>query len=596
MRQPRRTGTVGGLFDQAFIQSLTKNKGDAKDAFQKNQKIFLNGTGSKGLGIHVKIPPAPVDEVVQHPQFCGSAVSFTDPNGQVKDAVVKQVKPPPGKTTARSIEVFAAVDPNDKEATGFGPGGFLAAGTPITYTVEFENSAGAGATAPAQEVLVTDQLSSSLDWSTLQLAAICFSNTYVDVPAGHDSLSTVATIPGNPDPVYVTASLDRATGVVTWDIMSIDPATGGLPADPFAGFLPVEDGTGNGIGFVSFTVLPKAGLSDGSQFTNTATITFDPAYGANPPIVTNQTVNTIDTTPPRSSISALPAETSPAFTVNWAGTDGTDSGIASYDVYVSTDGGPYALWQSQTTATSAAYSGQVGSSYGFYSIATDNVGNVEATPAGAEATTTVRDPLNPLRQWVSGGMTVSVYDVSGSVDVNPSDIVVKFGKGNSVSSITLGGTQSMDGLGIVISGATSVGSSRTGGRGRSATWRSSPPMRRSRASSSSGGMSGYNLNGLTLGGMAFAADIDGDGDTSDATAIYSEGAIGKVSFGRSITGDVWIDGALAPSRARRVATTATSPRWAAAARSAWAGTLPRAWTSMAPSRASRSRAATSRAS
>jgi hypothetical protein len=40
-------------------------------------------------------------------------------------------------------------------------------------------------------------------------------------------------------------------------------------------------------------------------------------------------------------------------------------------------------------ATTATFTGTVGHTYSFYSVATDNVGNVEATPVSAEATTTV---------------------------------------------------------------------------------------------------------------------------------------------------------------------------------------------------------------
>src|SRR5262249_17469460 len=46
-----------------------------------------------------------------------------------------------------------------------------------------------------------------------------------------------------------------------------------------------------------------------------------------------------------------------------------------------------------TTQTSATYSGTSGHTYGFYSIATDNVGNVQPIPTAAQATTTVVSPL-----------------------------------------------------------------------------------------------------------------------------------------------------------------------------------------------------------
>jgi hypothetical protein len=71
------------------------------------------------------------------------------------------------------------------------------------------------------------------------------------------------------------------------------------------------------------------------------------------------------------------------------GDDAGGSSVATYDVYVSDNGGPFSLWQSATTATSAAFTGQNGDNYGFYSVATDNVGNRQPQPNTAQASTTL---------------------------------------------------------------------------------------------------------------------------------------------------------------------------------------------------------------
>ena len=84
-------------------------------------------------------------------------------------------------------------------------------------------------------------------------------------------------------------------------------------------------------------------------------------------------------------------QTSTSFTVSWLGSDDAGgSGIASYDIYVSDDGGAYALWLNDSTATSAVYTGQNDHTYAFYSVAADNVGHVEAAPALPDATTLVQ--------------------------------------------------------------------------------------------------------------------------------------------------------------------------------------------------------------
>jgi Dockerin type I domain len=113
-------------------------------------------------------------------------------------------------------------------------------------------------------------------------------------------------------------------------------------------------------------------------------------FNQNAPISTGQIFNTIDAGPPTSSVSALPTFSPATFLVNWSGQDDpSGSGIATYNVYVSDDDGPFTLWQSATTQTSATYTGQDGHTYAFYSVATDNVGNVLPTPSSAQASTTV---------------------------------------------------------------------------------------------------------------------------------------------------------------------------------------------------------------
>jgi hypothetical protein len=46
-----------------------------------------------------------------------------------------------------------------------------------------------------------------------------------------------------------------------------------------------------------------------------------------------------------------------------------------------------------TTQTSATFTGQFGHTYGFYSVATDNVGNRQPTPTAAQATIQLIDPF-----------------------------------------------------------------------------------------------------------------------------------------------------------------------------------------------------------
>src|SRR5262249_54013874 len=71
-------------------------------------------------------------------------------------------------------------------------------------------------------------------------------------------------------------------------------------------------------------------------------------------------------------------------------------------IYVSDNGGPFAPFQTNTTATSAVFTGQIGHTYGFYSIARDLVGNIEAAKTTAEATTLVAsDTIPPVTTAVA---------------------------------------------------------------------------------------------------------------------------------------------------------------------------------------------------
>jgi hypothetical protein len=82
-----------------------------------------------------------------------------------------------------------------------------------------------------------------------------------------------------------------------------------------------------------------------------------------------------------------------AFPVSWSGTDQPNgSGIATFDVFVSIDNGPWQPWLTRTPQTSATYPGVFGHTYAFYSVATDNVGLTELSAGVAEATTTLPPP------------------------------------------------------------------------------------------------------------------------------------------------------------------------------------------------------------
>ncbi|MEJ5198075.1 MAG: right-handed parallel beta-helix repeat-containing protein [Anaerolineae bacterium] len=317
-----------------------------------------------------------IDSILLFPCFFNGNYTRADLPESAKCA------PPTGKH-ARRVSAKGSRDPNVKTTAGYGSAGYVSTGSLIPYTIHFENVA--TATAPAQRVVITDQLSQHLDWSTLELVQIGFNKVKIDIPEGLQHYQGRVNVASDPNPVQVQASFDPDTGEITWIMESVDPVTGGVPEDPLAGFLPPNDEQGRGEGFVRFRVRSVAGLANGQTIYNRARITFD----VNPSIDTPVVTNTIDVEPPTSTVHPLPAISPPTFTVSWSGSD-SGSGIAVYNIYRSVNGGPFELWQACTPMTQTVFAGAVGSTYSFYSVAADNLGHRQPTPTAAQATTVTR--------------------------------------------------------------------------------------------------------------------------------------------------------------------------------------------------------------
>jgi subtilase family serine protease len=279
-----------------------------------------------------------------------------------------------------------ATDPNDKVGpVTFGPQRFVLSTQPYAYAVNFENIS--TATAPAQVIRITDQLDPNLDARTFRLAEIAFGDQTVIVPENRSYYQTRIDLGPTHGNILadISAGLDITNRRIIWTLTAIDPRTGEQP-DPLLGLLPPNDDSGRGQGHVTYTIQPSATAKTGVQISNNATITFD----TNEPITTNTVINTLDADAPTSAVAALPQTSQSTFTLSWSGSDPTDgSGLQSFDVWVAQDDGPYQPFVSNTTETSAQFTGQPGSSYRFYSIARDNAGNVEAAPTTPDAETVI---------------------------------------------------------------------------------------------------------------------------------------------------------------------------------------------------------------
>jgi hypothetical protein len=220
--------------------------------------------------------------------------------------------------------------------------------------------------------------------------------------------------------VEIIGSFDASNGRLDWTFRTLDPNTLTLPEDAFAGFLPPDDASGRGQGFLSYGVRPKSNAVTGTRYDAQARIIFD----TEAPIDTPAIRNTADVGTPMVTVQPLPVTTpSNNVTVSWSGADDAGgSGLATSDVFVRINEGPWTPWLDNTTQFSAIYAGQTGQTVSFFATASDNVGLASGFPMIAQATTMLGSGTNPqlvgVPQFAVGGL--------GTVTMHNSDTTTRF--------------------------------------------------------------------------------------------------------------------------------------------------------------------------
>jgi hypothetical protein len=210
------------------------------------------------------------------------------------EKLVIRLGAPAAQDHARSL-LIRPTDPNEKVGPeGVGRDRIVHLDDELHYIIYFENVI--TATAPAQEVFITDKLDPDLNWASLQVTEVAFGNKIIPILEGTPQFYTQVTIPDYRSGVHkqwwvdISAQLNYQTGQVNWTFRTLDPETGELPADPLAGFLPPnKPKSGRGEGHVVFRIRPRSNLADGTVIANRASIVFDQEA----PIVTNRVTNTI---------------------------------------------------------------------------------------------------------------------------------------------------------------------------------------------------------------------------------------------------------------------------------------------------------------
>lgn len=287
--------------------------------------------------------------------------------------------PGPGTTTSGG----ASVDPNEIIGpTGFGDSiRWVSINDILNYTILFENDP-EFATANAQKVDVRFTFDDKAYIKGFGLNTFGFANYAWPIensPAAYQNRLDLrdSLVHETPMQIYVdlTAGVDVTKKQAFWTFNSIDPETGLNPWQVDRGMLPVNDSTHVGEGFVTFQLKPYEGLKTGDTISIAASIVFD----QNDTIPTNRWRNTIDAGMPTSKVKGRADsknETLYHITMQ-ASDDEGGSGLKSVHLYLANNFGIYEEYAVCPVDTVIDFEAEKGRQYKFFSLAEDNVGNME---------------------------------------------------------------------------------------------------------------------------------------------------------------------------------------------------------------------------
>lgn len=328
------------------------------------------------------------------------------PNGSPGGTLKNKPKDP------GTLDSSQAVAPKDPNAI-IGPDGqptkhWVSVKDRLPYTIMFENDK--TASAPAKFVRVTSPIEPKQDAATFQLGNFGFNNQFFTVPPNtasyyqrldcRDSLGLY---------VDITAGYDQINHVAFWEFQSIDPITLLPPSDPLKGFLLLQDSTQTnyGHGLVNFSMKPLQSAITLDTIGARATIVFD----LNDTIPTNIAMNTIDAFAPTSHMNAMTANSTNPILLSWTGTDDTGGcGIDYYTIYVSVDHINYSVLIPKISRNDTTLTLPPDSSYCFFVLATDRVGNKEILRPAEIQCSFVGTPL-PVTWLYFRGKTVAKDNV-----------------------------------------------------------------------------------------------------------------------------------------------------------------------------------------
>ena len=323
--------------------------------------------------------------------------------------------PGPGTTTP----IVRPRDPNDKIGpAGIGPNRVVSAQDEMEYMVRFENTA--TASAPVQELIVVDYLDASLDWTTARFKEMAYGGRIITPTVGSQSFAIRDTPPADSPAltgiaaaqmvVNASGNVNQQVGRMEWRLSAMDTNTSFFPLDALTGFLPPEDGTGRGQGYVKLGVRPKNTTPIGAAVTNTATIVFD----GNDPIATAPVWNLVGDVPSlAATIAYLPGQITAGMPFTY--TIGlTNSGTNAVGSVVLTNALPAGLNILTTTATLGNVTVTNGMLIWDVGTLTNGLGATLTVTASPTQAGTFANTL-----CFSGGSGLAIFTTPGEITVLP---------------------------------------------------------------------------------------------------------------------------------------------------------------------------------
>ncbi len=283
----------------------------------------------------------------------------------------------------KKIAAVASFDPNEIVGpTGFSDANYTLNNLAYPYTIYFENLK--SATAPAQEVIIIDTLDpTKFDFSTFSFGKVTWQNKQITpLPGLKEFTLDYSLQPENPNILRINAKFDESTGVVYWQMITLDSLTMDLTEDPDGGFLPPNKNSPEGEGHVEFSINLKPNLPNNEKIDNIAKVYFD----LNEPIVTNTYSNKIDIVAPTSKLTEIFYTKTPNFYRITSTSSDEGSKVRHKLIYTKINNGNY--FPLITTNEETFYVQlDADSTYYFFSQAIDSVGNIEPLKSNYEIST-----------------------------------------------------------------------------------------------------------------------------------------------------------------------------------------------------------------